>query len=157
MQPYSIVGGATESKHSTKGYVRRTVHIPLASRNPLLPRATRKIYMHRAIMLAGPDDVVDHLNGNGLDNRRANLRITNKSRNAQRALIDTVRPNKHGFRGVAPLGKRSKRWRARISVDGKEIHLGTYTTKEEAARAYDVAAGLHYGIHAYLNFPPDIT
>lgn len=94
--------------------------------------------------------LVDHRNGNGLDNRRANLREATHAENMRnRGPLST---NTSGFKGVSPDKTRGK-WRAQIQVDGKVYRLGCYATAEAAALAYDVAAVELHGEFAWLNFP----
>jgi hypothetical protein len=93
---------------------------------------------------------VDHINRNGLDNRRSNLRPATTSQN--NANQGRRRDNTSGFKGVSWHASR-KRWNARIGFQGKTISLGHYLTREEAARAYDQAAIEMYGEYAVLNFP----
>ena len=93
---------------------------------------------------------VDHVNGNGLDNRRSNLRPATASQN--QANQRKRRDNTSGFRGVQwhPPGCK---WRAVIRVKGRLHSLGYYDIREEAARAYDVAALEFFGEYARPNFP----
>lgn len=113
----------------------------------------KKLRLHRLVAVRiGLDlskgNVVDHINGNGLDNRRCNLRVATYSQN---------RANSPSRRTRFPRGVRPNRdkWRAEIA-NGKrrKICLGTFGTQEEAARAYDAAAIERYGEFAILNFPP---
>lgn len=104
----------------------------------------------RLIMNAQKGQIVDHINGNKLDNRKANLRFATKQQN--RANGGPMNRNKSGFRGVS-LGNKMKRWRAEIKVGDKNIHLGYFDTPEEAAKAWDEAALEHHGEFARLNFP----
>lgn len=107
-------------------------------------------YMHRIIM-GNPDDKVDHINGNGLDNRRENLRISTSQENA-RNIKKTKKPRSSKYKGVTKmLGK--KRWKAHISISDKDVHLGYFDSEEEAARAYDDAAKKEFGDFKNLNFP----
>lgn len=106
----------------------------------------------RAIMNAPDGMVVDHINGNPLDNRRANLRICTVKENNwnRRRRIG----GSSGFKGVVRVGTR---WRAIIWPNGKQIYLGSFAEPEEAARAYDRAAREEYGEFACLNFPDPIA
>ena len=93
---------------------------------------------------------VDHVNRNGLDNRRMNLRPATTSQNNANQGIR--RDNTSGFKGVS-WEAANRRWHARIRSDGKLHSLGRYATREEAALAYDAAATEFFGEYAHLNFP----
>ena len=114
----------------------------------------RTILMHRAILNAPKGIEVDHINGDGLDNRRSNLRLATSAQNkANRRKRDHKR-----YKGTiryhdARCHTQKKVWVARICANGKHISLGYYETEEEAARAYDAAALKHFGEYAQLNFP----
>lgn len=111
----------------------------------------RTIWMHRVIADA-PDGVpVDHANRSGLDNRRANLRLADSSKNAANA---SSPPNASGYRGVKSPTRKA-RWRARICVRGQFISIGSFGTALEAALAYDRAALQFFGEFATLNFPAE--
>lgn len=90
----------------------------------------------------------DHINGNGLDNRRANLRPATNSQNQANARIP--RSNKSGFKGVW-LHRPTGRFWAYIKVNRIRRHLGCFATAEEAAQAYDVAAIEAWGEYARPN------
>lgn len=94
--------------------------------------------------------VTDHINGDGLDNRRANLRPTSPSRNRANAELGAA--NTSGFKGVS-WHRRARKWRATIRVNKRYRHIGVYVNPEDAARAYDAAAREAFGAHAALNFP----
>lgn len=94
--------------------------------------------------------VVDHINGNGLDNRRANLRICTYSQNGCNTRIKTKGASK--YRGVLKSKKPDKPWQAKIYVNKKVIKLGFFKTQLEAAHAYDKAARKYHGSFATLNF-----
>ena len=94
--------------------------------------------------------ITDHINGNGLDNRRSNLREATPAQNGQnrRRGLD----NRSGFKGVS-WNARDRKWQAHIRVNGPQRSLGYYETAEEAAQAYDAAARDLHGEYAALNFP----
>ena len=97
----------------------------------------KTIYMHRLVMglLDAPRDIfVDHINGDGLDNRRENLRQSDAKANGQnrRYASDYL-----GMRGVRHIGDR---WEAQIGVDGKLIFLGSFLTQREAGIAFSAAS-----------------
>jgi hypothetical protein len=110
----------------------------------------KMIYMHRLI-LGVPDGVfVDHIDGDGLRNLRANLRPATPLQNVGNQKL-SVR-NTSGYRGV--FWRRSRRcWVATISIRSRSKTLGQFDSREDAARAYDVAARAHFGAHARLNLP----
>ena len=110
---------------------------------------TKTLLMHRLIINAKKDEHVDHRNGDGLDNRRSNLRICTMSQN--QANRGPTKANTSGFKGVSP--DRRGRWRARVKVNGKQKALGSFATPEEAAIAYDREARAVFGEFARLNFP----
>ncbi|HNY80047.1 MAG: HNH endonuclease [Sedimentisphaerales bacterium] len=108
----------------------------------------RPISMHREIMKPPKGMVVDHINGNGLDNRRCNLRICTQLQNSQNSR--RRKPGKSQFRGVFPRGEK---WQAAIQHDGKPMYLGLFDEEVEAAKARDRKAYELAGEFAVLNFP----
>ena len=104
-----------------------------------LDRDGRSILMHRLIMGAAADSVVDHINGVGLDNRRHNLRLcvaAENHRNKRRH-----RDNRAGFKGVhASYNGRGIRYHAQIRCGDTRRHIGTFDTPEQAHAAYCKAA-----------------
>ena len=106
------------------------------------------VYMHQLIIDAADGMIVDHVNGNRLDNRESNLRAASYSQN--QANRERSYKNQSGYKGVW-LNKRAKRWQAEICVQGKRIHLGYFDCAEDAARAYNTAAIQHFGEFALLN------
>lgn len=118
-------------------------------------RGDRK-YMHALIMehlLGGipPGWVADHIDENDtLNNTRENLRIIPKR-------INTLRNGPTGGRRFKGVCEVKGRFRAAITVHGKQMHLGIFDTEEEAARVRDVASLKYHGSEAWLNFSPSIV
>lgn len=107
--------------------------------------------MHRMILnVDDPNIFCDHKNGDGIDNRRCNLRQCSSSENG------TNRPfqknNTTGFKGV-DFHKQRGKYRAIIQFKNKQYHIGLFQNAEDAARAYDEAARRLHGEFAHLNFP----
>ncbi len=112
------------------------------------------LMMHWLVIGKNPDGVVDHRNGNGLDNRRENLRFCSYSQNLQnRGLIGKRSKSRSKYKGVCGLqvGTRPKPWLSYINFDSRRIYLGYFATEEEAARSYDSAALIHHGEFAKTN------
>jgi hypothetical protein len=107
--------------------------------------------MHRRILAAPEGFEVDHRDGNGLNNQRYNLRLVPKFRNRQAFRRKSLGKSSR-FRGVF-WNTQVQKWHARIEAFAKRYHLGTFETEEDAARAYDAAAKIHFGEFAQLNFP----
>lgn len=106
--------------------------------------------MHR--MLLGVTDhrvEIDHIDGDGLNNRRANLRTATRAQNARNMMKSRGRSR---FKGV-DFHKLTNKWRARIVVNYVERFIGLFGAEEAAARAYDQAARKAFGKFARLNFP----
>lgn len=118
-------------------------------------RNRKNIWMHREIMQAPQGMDVDHINMNRLDNRKENLRICDRSRNK-----GNVKKRRDGrasrFKGVG-RARHTQLWRARITKNGREMHLGWFDTEIEAALAYDAKAREIFGVFARTNFPPPIS
>lgn len=98
--------------------------------------------------------LTDHINGDGLDNRRLNLRAATASQNG--ANMPAPAHNTSGFKGVH-FYRRTSRWRAYITVNQHHRHLGYFTDAKTAALAYDDAAIEAWGEFARLNFPTQET
>ena len=89
-----------------------------------------------------PSEELDHKNHDSLDDQFDNLRLATSGQN--KANMRRRKDNTSGFKGVCWL-KRRQKWLARLNLDGKSLHLGTYATCEEAHDAYLAAARKHYG------------
>lgn len=116
-----------------------------ASRN--CPEKRRVIKMHREILGAQSGAIVDHIDGNGLNNQLSNLRICTHSENMRNRLKDSGSLAK----GVSMSKSKKNPYFARIMVDGKQKSLGSFPTVQEAADAYDRAAVFYYGDFARTN------
>lgn len=114
-----------------------------------------KIYWHTFITNPPSGKIVDHINGDSLDNRRSNLRVgTRVQNNMNRAANRTRkgRPTTSPYKGVSWDRSRNK-WTARIGYNYKCISLGYFDSPEDGARAYDSKAKELFGECAYQNFP----
>lgn len=112
------------------------------------PRGERSEYMHRVIMKAPKGKHIDHINSDGLDNRKCNLRFCNNSQNHMNVGLRS--DNTSGYKGVS-YSKGIKKWSSKIWKDGKSIFLGYFDDKDDAARAYNRAAESLFGDFASLN------
>jgi hypothetical protein len=107
------------------------------------------VYMHRMLLRPRKGDIVDHIDGNGLNNRRCNLRVCTYAQNQANA---RPRGGASQFIGVT---RQRDRWQAAITCQGKCHYLGLFDDEVEAARARDRKAHELHGEFAYLNFPED--
>lgn len=107
---------------------------------------SKGLLMHRFLMGAEEGQTIDHINQNGLDNRRENLRFCTTSENLHnRSSIG----GSSKYKGVSRV---KNKWRSYIWQDYKRIHLGYFEKEEDAARAYDIKAVELFGEFAKLNF-----
>lgn len=138
-------------------YAQRTVRITRGRGGK-----SRKYQLHRFILGCehGDGKIVDHIDGNPLNNQRSNLRVTDARGNATN-ITSSAQQKRGGFKGVTwhPKGKK---WQAQIGAGAvkpcgrrRSIYLGLYADPVDAARAYDAAALKYHGEFAALNFPLD--
>ena len=132
---------AKTSKHSTTHYARIQID-------------GKSVYVHRFVLsrMLGREltskDRVDHANGNGLDNRRCNIRLCEHRQNMWNQGGRKNTSSK--YKGVTYF-KRDGNWQAKIAPNGKTVHLGYFKTEEEAAKAYNDKAVELFSEFAKLN------
>jgi HNH endonuclease/AP2 domain len=129
-------------------YLQTGIYGEYAYRSAIVDGKRGPMLLHRFILGEVPKDmVIDHINGNGLDNRRENLRICTRSQN-------NINKRKKGtsskYKGVY-FDKARNKFRSHIIVEGKSIFLGRYETELEAALAYDKASNKYHGEFANNN------
>ncbi len=148
---FAIVDAADFDRlNKYKWHIIKTSRAIYASRSINRKSFRKAIRMHRAITNAPKGLVVDHINHNGLDNRKSKLRLCTPKQNAR-----NMRPRKgcsSKYKGVS-YHKVKKLFQAYIRHNSKIIHLGYFKNEIDAAKAYDKAAKKFFGEFAYLNFP----
>ena len=129
----------SESKwHTQTGATKK----PYAACGVSVRGKPRTILMHRVIMNAPMDKHVEHIDGDGFNNQKSNLRLCTRSQNLANQKLHTN--NKSGIKGVCWLTKK-QRWFAQIQVNGKNRFLGTHKKIEDAAAAYMAGAKKYFG------------
>ena len=111
------------------------------------------IRMHRIIMPESEGLVVDHINGDTLDNRVDNLRVCTISQNSMNRPMNSGSTS--GYKGVSWVKPRTTnstgKWKAQIGFNRDTYSLGSFTCRHEAARVYNFAARMYHGEFAYTN------
>lgn len=110
----------------SEGYARATI-------------GGQTIYMHRLILPTGKGFVIDHVNFNRLDNRKSNLQVLTNNKNLTRSFKSTLKYNRTSWHKI------SNKWRARIKLNKKEIHLGLFKNRIDAVRAIQKYIGVKNG------------
>lgn len=136
-----------------KWQVLKKKYTQYAFRKKQRNQAKQTLLMHRVIMGLSGNNQVDHIDHNGLNNQKYNLRICTNGQNQM---------NKRAYGKSKYLGvyfnyrkgknKTTKHIISNITLNKKNVYLGTFKTEEEAAKAYDIAASLHHKEFANLNF-----
>jgi len=133
-------------------YYIKGKHNFYAARASPVPKSgkTRIVSMHRDVIDVPEGMLVDHVNRDSVDNRKANLRPATHAQNACNR--KKFRAGTSKYKGVT-FRKASGKWAARICTERKHIHLGCFENESDAAKAYDNAARKYHGEFAALNFP----
>lgn len=106
----------------------------------------KNIWLHKCIIPTKTNQWIDHKNGNPLDNRKENLRFATNKENQWNSKLR--RDNTSGYKGVSKSGKK---WQANIRVSGTAKYMGVFSSKKEAAIAYNKEAKKEFGEFARLN------
>jgi len=132
-------------------YARLSKHKWHALKRGGLWHAVRQkgIYMHRVILDAQKGQEVDHIDGDGLNNTRSNLRFVSRQQNMMNSRKKSALASSK-FKGVW-WDRNLRKWRAGINLDGDCVHIGLFDSEEDAARAYDRRAREAFGPFAHLN------
>lgn len=103
----------------------------------------KAVRMHRVVLGVTKGQIIDHIDGNGLNNQKSNLRVSTKCQNNSHLLKKNPR-NTSGYRGVYP-NRKNKSWIAQISFENNQVYLGSFKTPEEAAKVFDKKAKELFG------------
>jgi len=122
--------------------------------DPKNKKVSKPLIMHRVVVGAGDGEVVDHINGNSLDNRKSNLRVCSNAQNCRNRKRNNKNNSTSKYKGVS-WNKKKKLWESVIGFNYKDCWLGYFKSEKEAAEQYDIAAQIFFGEFASLNFPLD--
>jgi len=142
-----------EQVNRYKWYAKRSPKRVYVSRNlPLSGRKRTTQYLHQFLLNPPENSEIDHLDHDGLNNQRSNLRVCSTAENRRNVPVRIN--NKSGFKGIR-WRKDLQLWHARICYNRKRIHLGYFPDPVSAAMAYNTAAKDLHGEFACLNPIPD--
>ena len=119
-----------------------------ACRKNSIGESPQRIFMHRVLLKAKADQLIDHKDTDGLNNQKENLRFCTRSENARNR--KSMKKSTSKYLGVS-WDKEKSRWRGNITKNGKNIKLGTFKIEKEAAVIYNIAARKYYGEFARPN------
>jgi hypothetical protein len=119
-----------------------SIYTVYAHRQQIVGTKKGALYLHRVIAGTPADMHTDHIDGDGLNNRRSNLRVVTRTQNMQNRRV--CRTSATGLKGVF-WHKRDCKWYAQIKAGGKKRHLGCFETKADAAEAYAAASAELHG------------
>lgn len=158
MREIPLVNGRGVALVDDEDYERLADHRWYTSRGRYAYRvekdsSRRKVYMHRDVLLPPAGTPIDHIDGNGLNNQRANLRTCTHRENCRNTRARRGAKRTSAFKGVGRT--YDGRWRAFVVTAGRMRHLGRFETETDAAKAFDEAARCLHGQFARLNFPRD--
>ena len=111
-------------------------------------RTLKTILMHRIIMSAPTDKQVDHIDHNGLNNQKSNLRLCTNAQNS----MNRIPYGTSKYLGVYKVKNRKSSFMSQIKVNGVHKYLGCFKNEIDAAKSYDIAAKKYNGEFANLNF-----
>ena len=126
---------------------KKSLHTGYAYRHGPRPEI-KTIRMHRFILQASENIEVDHIDRNGLNNQRDNLRLCSRSENMRNQKLRT--DNTSGYKGVS-WNEKIRKWEGYICKNNRKINLGYFETKEEAALVYNQASIMVHGTFSSLN------
>jgi len=140
-----------EELNKHKWFPKKGAHTVYTHRHNGTGATRTSVAMHRQILNAAPRQDCDHINGDGLDNRRANLRVCTRTQNQWNS---RPRGKTSLYKGVC-WNKARRKWIAQINTIGYTQHIGIFNNEIDAARAFDIKALEGHGEFARLNFPEE--
>lgn len=156
----ALVDDADSDLSNFSWYVNKGQNRPVVYATRVVPpKRNKSESMHRVILqrILGrslkPEELTDHINSDGLDNRRSNLRLASSSQNHyNRRKLGLLKgsPTSSQYKGVRWESDRQK-WRVDIRINGKKKYLGRFVSEIDAALAYNSAAMAAFGEYARLN------